>query len=75
VAKNVAGVVPVFSFEYTTGVQGWGGMSFIRIKAPFLKKCARLPSAFSEWAFPDNVGEATFSGAEPFIALLFYTPF
>ncbi len=35
-------------------------VSFIRIKAPFLKKCATLPSAFSEWAFSDNVARRRF---------------
>jgi hypothetical protein len=35
-------------------------VSFIRIKAPFLKKCAKLPSAFSEWAFSHNVSRRRF---------------
>ncbi len=31
------------------------GVSFIRIKTPFLRKCATSPSAFSGWAFSHNV--------------------
>ncbi len=30
-------------------------LSFIRIKTPFLRKCATSPSAFSGWAFSHNV--------------------
>jgi len=35
-------------------------LSFIEIKALFLKKCATLPSAFSGWVFSDNLARRRF---------------
>jgi hypothetical protein len=35
-------------------------LSFIRIKTPFLSKCATLPSPFSGWAFSHNVARQHF---------------
>jgi hypothetical protein len=42
------------------GEREQGHVSFIRIKALFLKKCATLPSAFSGWVFSDNLARQHF---------------